>query len=96
MGKWGKRFLILAGFVAAMALLPGCASNKATGAAMHEEVLAQQPAYDNPQLQVYVNRVGQRLVTDSDDPGAAFTFTVVDSPDINAFATPAMLVTCSC
>ena len=88
MGKPGKRILILAGFVLTMALLPGCASNTATGAAMHQEILAQQPAYDNPQLQVYVNRVGQRLVTDSDDPGVAFTFTVVDSPDINAFALP--------
>lgn len=88
MGILGKSILVLAGFVVTMALLPGCASNAATGAAMHQEMLAQQPAYDNPQLQSYVNRVGQRLVARSDEAGSSFTFTVIDSPDINAFALP--------
>jgi len=87
-GNPAKSILVLAGLVVTMALLPGCASNKATGTAMHQEMLAQQPAYDNPQLQAYVNRVGQRLVAHCDDAGSSFTFTVIDSPDINAFALP--------
>ena len=32
--------------------------------------------------------VGQRLVRASDEPNDTFTFTVIDSPDLNAFATP--------
>ena len=69
-------------------LLHGCASNAEKGKDMHHEMLEQGSTYDNPALQAYVNRVGQRLVANSDEPDASFTFTVVDSPDINAFALP--------
>ncbi len=44
--------------------------------------------YDDPELQAYVDRIGQRLVANSDWPDYDFTFRVIDSPDINAFATP--------
>lgn len=86
------------------ALLGGCARNPATGGGsvvvmsqgrevqigeeMHQEILKQGGIYDNAAVQAYVDKVGQRLVTQTDDPGQSFTFTVVDSPDINAFATP--------
>lgn len=49
-------------------------------------MMADGAAYDDPELQAYVNRVGQLLVTNSDRPNSTFTFTVIDSPDINAFA----------
>ncbi len=51
-------------------------------------MLAQGATYNDPALRAYVNRVGQRLVASSDDPNSTFTFTVIDSPDINAFAAP--------
>jgi predicted Zn-dependent protease len=86
------------------ALVTGCASNPATGGAdlvvmsegqeiaigqeMHQELMAKGATYDDPALQAYVNQVGQRLVAHSDRPDLAFTFTVIDSPDLNAFATP--------
>jgi len=86
------------------ALLAGCAGNPATGGAnvvfssrggeisvgeeMYQEILAGSGAYDDPELQAYVDRVGQRLAANSDMPDLKFTFTVVDSGDINAFATP--------
>ena len=86
------------------ALLPGCAGNPATGGSsvvvssqgrevtigdeMHREMLAKGAAYDNPELAAYVNRIGQSLVANSDKPSMKFTFTVIDSPDINAFALP--------
>jgi predicted Zn-dependent protease len=86
------------------ALLPGCASNPATGGSsvvvssqgrevtigdeMHREMLEKGAAYDKPELEAYVNRIGQRLVANSDKPSMKFTFTVIDSPDINAFALP--------
>jgi predicted Zn-dependent protease len=58
------------------------------GSEMHQQMMAEGAAYDDPELQAYVNRVGQRLVANSDKPDMAFTFTVIDSPDINAFALP--------
>jgi predicted Zn-dependent protease len=80
--------LILASMMAILATLPGCAGSASTGKEMHQERITQGEAYDDPELQAYVNRVGQRLVANSDEPGTTFTFTVIDSPDINAFATP--------
>ena len=88
----------------AAAMLVGCASNPATGGTdvtvmsqgreisigeeQHQQLLAQGASYDDPQLQAYIDRVGQRLVKSSDSPDQVFTFTVLDSPDINAFAMP--------
>jgi predicted Zn-dependent protease len=43
--------------------------------------------YDNPALQQYVNDVGQRAAKVSERPELAYTFTVLDSQDINAFTT---------
>lgn len=84
--------------------LSGCASNPATGGAsvvvmsqgkevqigeeMYREILKEGGAYDDAELQAYVTRVGQRLAAVADRPDTKFTFTVIDSPDINAFATP--------
>jgi len=72
----------------ALALLGGCAGSPTVGKEMHGEIVEQGGVYDNPALQAYVNRVGQRLVAGSGESGTPFTFTVVDSPDINAFALP--------
>jgi predicted Zn-dependent protease len=69
-------------------LLVGCAASPSVGREMHQEMLAEGATYDNAALQAYVNRVGQRLVANSDKPAATFTFTVIDSPDLNAFALP--------
>ncbi|MEH6592362.1 MAG: M48 family metalloprotease [Halioglobus sp.] len=84
--------------------LPGCSSNPATGSSditimtqgkevsigeeMHNKMMAEGADYKDPELQEYVNRIGQRLASNSDSPDMAFTFTIIDSPDINAFATP--------
>lgn len=85
-------------------LLAGCASNPATGGTsvvvgsqgrevtigdeMHQKMVEEGAVYDDPELQAYIDRVGQRLVANSDKPNMKFTFTVIDSPDINAFALP--------
>ena len=44
--------------------------------------------YDDPELQRYVNDIGQQLARVSHRPNLPWTFTVVDSPAINAFALP--------
>ncbi len=36
----------------------------------------------------YVQKVGERLVAYSSEPNGEFHFTVVDMPDVNAFAVP--------
>ena len=82
----------------------GCAQNPVSGrqefVAMSEtqeiqigrqgdtEVKQEYGAYDMPSLQQYVNQVGQRLAAKSHRPQLSYHFTVVDSPDINAFALP--------
>lgn len=43
--------------------------------------------YDDPQLQAYVNEVGQRAAKASHRPHLEYTFTVLDSEDVNAFTT---------
>jgi predicted Zn-dependent protease len=78
---------ILAAAIAAV-LLPGCAGSPSVGKEMHQDMITQGATYNDPELQAYINQVGQRLVANSDEPGTAFTFTVIDSPDINAFALP--------
>ncbi len=93
-----------AAVVATAVTLAGCASNPATGDVdwvvmtqgreisigqeMHQQIMAEGASYDDPELQAYVNRVGQQLASKSDRADLEFTFTVLDSPDINAFATP--------
>jgi predicted Zn-dependent protease len=58
------------------------------GDEMYQQMEAQGAIYDDEELQAYVNKIGQRLVAHSDMPNSTFTFTVIDAPDINAFATP--------
>ena len=58
------------------------------GAQAHQDVLKEYAALDNPDLQAYVNEIGQRLAKQSHRPDLDWHFTVVDSPDVNAFALP--------
>jgi predicted Zn-dependent protease len=60
----------------------------AEGAKAHKDVLKEYGAIDNPRLQAYVNELGQRLAAQSHRPNLQWTFTVLDSPEINAFALP--------
>ncbi|UTW09552.1 M48 family metalloprotease [Pseudomonas benzenivorans] len=84
--------------------LAGCALNPATGRSdfvmmsereelelgqrYNEEVLKQYPRYADEKLQAYVQRVGERVARHSHRSQLNYRFTVVDSPDINAFALP--------
>jgi len=99
-----RRLTALLLAAAALVLHQGCAVNPATGGAnmvvssrageieqgreMHEEMVAKGAAYDDPELQAYVDRIGQRLAKHSDIPDLEWTFTVIDAPDLNAFALP--------
>ena len=58
------------------------------GAEMHQQILEENPVYQDQQLQEYVNEIGQKLAAESHRPDIEYSFTVIDSPDINAFALP--------
>ncbi len=64
------------------------ATEIAEGKKAHQQVLAEYGALANPRLQAYVNDVGQRLAKQSHRANLQWTFTVLDSPEINAFALP--------
>lgn len=69
-------------------LLAASASVADVGQEMYDKFKAEGAFYDDPELQAYIERIGERLVANSDMPKKTFTFSVLDSPDINAFATP--------
>ena len=60
----------------------------AEGKKAHEEVLKEYGVYPDPKLQAYVNEVGQKLAKQSHRANIPWTFTVLDSPEVNAFALP--------
>jgi predicted Zn-dependent protease len=51
-------------------------------------IVATYGLYDDPALAAYVDSIGQRLAAVSHRPDLSFTFRVLDSPVINAFALP--------
>jgi predicted Zn-dependent protease len=59
-----------------------------TGAQAHQEILKEYGALNNSRVQSYVNDIGQRLAKLSHRANLKWTFTVLDSPEINAFALP--------
>lgn len=60
----------------------------AEGKKAHEQVKQEYGVYANPRLQAYVNEVGQKLAQQSHRANIPWTFTVLDSPEVNAFALP--------
>ena len=58
------------------------------GREQHQKVLAEMGAYDDDAVQGYVTELGHKLALKSDWPKLEWTFTVVDTDDVNAFALP--------
>lgn len=94
---------VLLAWMPAALLLSACAANPtggvnfvlmsesaeiAKGRELHEELLQNMPVYNDPELTAYVNDIGQRLAANSHRPDLEYHFTIIDSPDINAFALP--------
>ena len=98
------RRLRFAAMLAAAMLATACATNPVTGSTdivtisesqeielgrqMHPRILQQYGRYEDESLQSYVNEVGQRIARASHRPGLQYTFTVLDSDEVNAFALP--------
>jgi predicted Zn-dependent protease len=98
--KKGTRFL----FTVFVIVSAACATNPVTGkrqmtllSEAEELAIGQQQdaeirremgVYDDPALQRYVDDIGQQLARASHRPNLPWSFTIVDSPAINAFALP--------
>ncbi|MEY4930375.1 MAG: hypothetical protein RI909_1099 [Bacteroidota bacterium] len=92
------------GLVAGLLFLAGCAMNPVTGRkqfvmmseaqeiAMGKEsdpqIMAFFGSYEDPPLQRFINEKGQEMVKVSHRSKLAYEFKIVDSPVVNAFATP--------
>ena len=64
------------------------AEEEALGAQEDVNVRREMGVYDDRQLQNYITDVGMRLAAKSHRPNLRWSFTIVDSPAINAFALP--------
>lgn len=87
-----------------LAFISSCAINPATGGANlvlmsenrekkigleeHEKVLASMPLLEDEELLAYVREVGNKAAKVSHRPDLEYTFSIIDSPEINAFALP--------
>ncbi|WP_435628201.1 M48 family metalloprotease [Candidatus Ferrigenium straubiae] len=61
----------------------------ALGRQYNEQVIQKQyQVYESKPLQDYVNRIGQKLAKNSHRPNLGYHFTVLDTPEVNAFALP--------
>ncbi len=61
----------------------------ALGAQQHEKIVKQFGGiYDDPEISRYITSLGNLLAKTSETPDQKFTFTVLDSPVVNAFALP--------
>ena len=87
--------------LALLLLLAGCASKTSTvtvgGVAVempeevaeeHQKIVDNIGIYDDPELDTYVRQVGDQLLREANITSPPFTFTLLDSHDINAFAMP--------
>ncbi len=64
------------------------AQERRLGQAFMRQIRASQPVIDDPLMNSYIQRLGQRLVTASDAVGRNFHFFLIRSSQINAFAGP--------
>ncbi|MEL6583261.1 MAG: M48 family metalloprotease [Pseudomonadota bacterium] len=59
------------------------------GAEQHPRVLEEFGGeVEDPALRAYINRIGRDIVARTEQPNADWTFTVLDTPTVNAFALP--------
>jgi len=63
-------------------------SEIAEGVKAHHEVIKEYGVVNDAALQAYVDGVGQKLAAASHRAKLKWTFTVLDSPEVNAFALP--------
>lgn len=58
------------------------------GRAIMRNIRASGQLVEDPQVNEYINEIGHRIASQTNDGDHSFTFFVVDDPNINAFALP--------
>jgi predicted Zn-dependent protease len=58
-----------------------------SGSEIYREITATTGIYKDEKLQNYITSLGNQIVEQSEKAGEKFTFTLLDSPTLNAFAT---------
>ena len=59
------------------------------GREAHEEIIAEYGVYDEkPELNAMIERIGRRIAASSPRPNLPWTFTLLDTPMVNAMALP--------
>src|SRR5690606_6500028 len=102
--SYARRTLALTTLALLVSGLSSCSINPATGqgnlvmmsenreleigAEEHAKVMQGMQVLEDERINAYVNEVGQRMAAVSHRSDLSFTFTVIDSPEINAFALP--------
>ncbi|HCK33115.1 MAG TPA: peptidase M48 family protein [Rhodospirillaceae bacterium] len=93
--KMGVFFLVLSGCTTNLAtgekqftaFMPAEQEAK-IGAENHQAILDEFGYYEGATIQAYVNNIGQKIAKHTERDDVKYTFTVVDSPVVNAFAVP--------
>ncbi|WP_207426296.1 M48 family metalloprotease [Pedobacter sp. SYSU D00535] len=99
-----KKIFVASGLIASLFLLNTCAVNPVTGkrqvVLMSEEqeiamgkesdpaIIQQYGLYEDQKLQEFINRIGKKMGAVSHRPNLEYTFRIVDSEIVNAFAVP--------
>jgi predicted Zn-dependent protease len=95
---------VLALVLVASSVVGGCVTNPATGkkefsllsvqqemqlgAEADAQIVAEFGVYNDAAVAAYVKGLGEKIAAKAENPGYSFTFRVLDSPVINAFALP--------
>ena len=58
------------------------------GRSYNSQILQSQSVYNDTKIQNYVQSIGESLAKTSHRPNLIYRFTVLDSPEVNAFALP--------
>ena len=82
-----RQVLLSMALIATAIVFATTAAAKTTGEDIYKEVLQGTSIYDDPALDSYIRTLGEEIVAVSEMAGEKFTFTLLDSPDLNAFAT---------
>ena len=83
---WGKKIFLACWFVLTL-LVSAASAGAPSGKEIYEETLKNTPIFNDPALIAYINKLGREIVAVSDMADEKFTFTLLDSPELNAFAT---------
>ncbi|MCL2074981.1 MAG: M48 family metalloprotease [Betaproteobacteria bacterium] len=83
---WGSDSLPELGDAASALISPQ--AERRIGQEIMNEIRQKEPSYlDDPEVEAYLNNLGNRLAAASPDPGIGFYFFPLSDPMINAFAT---------